>query len=286
MGTQFGFTVSELIKSNRVTKESVSVIKTWQNEKYDETLPDDQIALFLIACKGDQELAKRAIETHISVKSVTPELFTGWNVNNENIKKILSVINLAVIPKQYLNSVIVIASFKDTDYLNFDFCSFCQLCLMTAEAILIDNPPEDIIIILDPRGVTFGHLMAIEMKVLKAFLEYAQDGIPLRIKAIHVLNSNYLVYAGYKMFQLFVNADEPVVINFHQEGESMEAFHELHVPKEYLPSDYDGDLDSSQEYHEQNVERLSLMQFHLSAIQKQFSCRHTNTNGEGYCDVD
>ncbi|KAB0799681.1 hypothetical protein PPYR_07562 [Photinus pyralis] len=271
MATQFGFSVRELFKLNRVSEEGIDAIKTWQSGTKDPKLSDQQIALFLIACNGNHEFAMKTIQAYIKVKTGTPKLFKGWNISNENLQKILSVVNMAVLPKRYSNSAIITTHFKDTDPMNFDFNSFCQLCCMTVEGILIDDhPPDDVILIIDLKGVTAIHLMGIEMKLLGAFLEYGQDCMPLRIQTIHVLNANYLTYAGYKMFQLFATSDEPSKVQFYQDGESLDKFHEAHVPKKYLPRDYGGDLESSGEYHEQNVQKLSRMQYHLDALDQQF----------------
>lgn len=45
------------------------------------------------------------------------------------------------------------------------------------------------IFLFDMTGVRLGHLTRLSLTSIRRFFEYLQDGLPVRLKAIHVINA-------------------------------------------------------------------------------------------------
>jgi hypothetical protein len=45
------------------------------------------------------------------------------------------------------------------------------------------------------------------MGVIKKFLDFIQEGMPLKIQTIHVLNTNYVFHKGLDLIKIFMRND-------------------------------------------------------------------------------
>lgn len=64
-----------------------------------------------------------------------------------------------------------------------------KLLLMTIDASLYTNGcSPGYVFLFDMQGVRLGHLMRVSIGSIRRFFEYLQEAMPVRLKAIHVLN--------------------------------------------------------------------------------------------------
>jgi hypothetical protein len=51
------------------------------------------------------------------------------------------------------------------------------------------------------------HLTCFKLGPVQKFLEYVQEAMPLRIKAVHILNANFVFYKILAMARIFIKSE-------------------------------------------------------------------------------
>lgn len=79
---------------------------------------------------------------------------------------------------------------------------------MTCEVqTLIEGTNNGHVIVFDATGFSLGHIGRMNLMLLKKMLFFVQEGIPVRLKAIHVLNTIPAVETLMNMLGPFVKKD-------------------------------------------------------------------------------
>uniref|UniRef100_A0A6P7G9K0 Uncharacterized protein LOC114335459 n=1 Tax=Diabrotica virgifera virgifera TaxID=50390 RepID=A0A6P7G9K0_DIAVI len=97
------------------------------------------------------------------------------------------------------------------------------------------------------------HMTRIKMGAIKKYLQFLQEGFPMRLKMIHILNGVYFMDKILALVQVFIKSEMMHLLKIHPPNLSQEKLFEI-VPKKYLPKDYGGDLPSADELHNATVE--------------------------------
>ncbi|KAB0791389.1 hypothetical protein PPYR_03189 [Photinus pyralis] len=263
-----GFKFDDLISDNRTTVERVSSIKGWQRSTPYPKLTDEQIGLFLIACRNDREFAKRTIVMYFETKLGAPEIFRDRNVASEDLRRIANVVNVAVMPKRLGGAAVMVASLKDTNYRNFDFRTYVQLYTMTLESLLYGDPPTNVITVMDSKGVTLLHMTKMRLKLVKHFANFNQSGNPPKLGKIYVLNVNYVTYAVVNFIKPFLQLDVLENMEMHKANANLDRFYDC-IPRAYLPKELGGELEPIGFYSEENLRRLASLRPYFEALQQQ-----------------
>lgn len=141
---------------------------------------------------------------------------------------------------------------------------------MTIDSCLQKNGPRDgAIFLFDMKGVGLMHLTRINVASLKKFFQYLQEGVPGKLRAIHVFNVVYFVDKILSLIKPFMNAEIIENLHLHQSNMDMEQFYEKYVPKSCLPSDLGGDLPSIKELHDQHCKEFMRLRPYFLAEEKQ-----------------
>lgn len=78
-----------------------------------------------------------------------------------------------------------------------------------------------VIVIMDMKGLTFSHIFQFTPSYAKMALEWTQECIPVRIKAVHVLNQPYIFNILLAMFRPFIA--EKLRTRLHLHGSNMQS---------------------------------------------------------------
>lgn len=108
------------------------------------------------------------------------------------------------------------------------------------------------VFILDMNGCVFGHIKKINLMACKKFITYIQDAIPVRLKAIHIINTLPFLDIILGMLKPLMKKELYDLIKLHPTLDTLYP----HVPQEVLPREYGGTADSIQEIHEKTIEQL------------------------------
>lgn len=153
------------------------------------------------------------------------------------------------------------------------------------------------------KGSRFGHLFRPSISSMRKGLRLLQDGCPVDIKAIHVLNtfpfvsaimsksksscnekyfSTQISFSLIAMIRPFTSSGFLSKIHWHSPDADMEKFYSEHIPKSCLPSDYGGDLGSVGELHEKHKMHLAKMKEYFHLEEKQMNYEFDQFAGTKY----
>ena len=87
-------------------------------------------------------------------------------------------------------NVIIFHRLADTRPSSYMFDDGIKLLGMSLDASLYtEGCTPGYVFLFDMRGVRLGHLTRLSVSSIRRFFEYLQDGLPVRLKGIHVLNA-------------------------------------------------------------------------------------------------
>lgn len=88
-----------------------------------------------------------------------------------------------------------IAAVKDADPNKFNFVHTIKAAMMVLDLVQIrDGPVPGYRLILDMKGATIAHVGKINFASMKRGLDYQQEGLPVKLKAVHVINAMPLIH--------------------------------------------------------------------------------------------
>jgi len=266
----FGFTSQQLIEEGRINQTEIDLLETWLSSQSIPELTDEQMALFLLACCKDQEATKTTIKSFYSVRKGTPELFNDRRLQRPDLQKQLKTLYYCVSPERTDDGCAVIFhGLQDPVYSNYEMGPALTLLFMTLEAAFYDHPPKGLIIVYDMKGASLMHLTRAKFGLLLPYCRYLQECLPVRGKAVHVLNTVYFIDKIMSVFKPFLTLQLKDLLYLHKSGADMEQFSEDFIPKRCLPADYGGDLPSIRVLHELNIKKLQEMESYFEAEELQ-----------------
>lgn len=86
---------------------------------------------------------------------------------------------------------IVFGKLIDTDPARYDYVSTVKYYQMLIDHELYTKPlSTGHVFVFDMDGVTFGHARKANISAMKKFLAYFQEGMPIRLKGMHYINTS------------------------------------------------------------------------------------------------
>lgn len=154
-----------------------------------QSLHDKQLLCFLDAT-DDVEGAVKLAKNYYEMRKNGPELFGNRNLELPEIKQCLEnqfYINLPLTPN---NECLILHGLSNSNAKNYVFDEAVKTFVMLAETSLFKHGPRNgFIFIFDLKGAGLGHLARPSVKSMMKGLKFLQEGVPINLKAIHILNS-------------------------------------------------------------------------------------------------
>lgn len=144
--------------------------------------------------------------------------------------------------------------------------------------------------IADVIGSTLRHVLKIPFWEFRKGLKYYESAMPVKIEALHVLNSNSFVKKIYgqlkrcqtsfnfgkflslsfffaEMAKFFMSKELAERIHFYSGDVNWDEFYANQIPKSHLPGDaeYGGDLEKVAILHEKSLEKLAKFEDYFKA---------------------
>ncbi|EFN70141.1 Alpha-tocopherol transfer protein-like [Camponotus floridanus] len=250
-------TIEEECKRNPKLKMSdLQIVKDWMNKQ--PHLPNIEMIYFVLFLHSNYyhlEMTKQTIDNFYTSRTHLPEIFSnrdpiGW----KELRKAFTV--LAVMPLEQKTKegyIMTFAKLLNPDPNKFDYLECMKYFFMMCEVQnIIKGTSEGQIIIFDPSGLSIGHIIHINLMIVKKIVYYIQEAIPVRLKAIHILNTMPIIDTLLNMIKPFLKAELLQLIHFHSSLETMQEF----VPIEALPNQYGGKARSIEEIAAKNIKLL------------------------------
>ncbi|CAG9857704.1 unnamed protein product [Phyllotreta striolata] len=236
-------------KDEKLKKEDVDALMDWiSKQPHLPRASELQVALFLHSCYYSNETAKSTIDAYFTVKTICSDIFGAKNIDEPVLQTSLRTIFISPLPKATAEGErIIFGKLIDTDPENYFLASQCNLFdLATLQHIYQEGPDQGVHIVIDMKGVVFGHFLKLNPMVIKKFLYYLQEAMPIRLKSLHFVNIVSFMDKILALMKPFMKKELIDALYLHNGVETI--FSQL--PKELFPQDYGGDVESVPILHE------------------------------------
>ncbi|KAL1501768.1 hypothetical protein ABEB36_007034 [Hypothenemus hampei] len=275
---EYNFKAEDMVKAGRTSIYNIDGIREWL--KLMPTIPpisDEQIAIFLIACKNDTEATKNCILSFFKYKAGAPELFANRDLDGPESLRTLRVAHSVIIPQRTKeNCAVIFAGLKDTSYSNFYLESHVKYVFTLLDVILHDNPPAGLIVVINLKGVGLMHITRLKLNTLKKFFQFLQEALPTQLKEIHILNTSYVFDKILVILRPFMNKELFDMIITHSTNINMDEFFKNHLSKDMCPSDFGGNQPNLTQLGQESVYQCKKLKDYLAAYERQIEIYKEN----------
>lgn len=219
-----------------------------------------QLLIFLNSCNGDIDLTAAKLEKYYELKRATPEFFSNRDISSDEIQHCLNSLYYVTLPITPDNCNLILHKLRSLNPKDYMFDGAVKTFIMKSEVCAYNNGPRSGTIFIDDlEGASIWHLFRPSIGSVRKGLRFLQDGSPLNVKAIHVLNTVPFLDKIIAIVKPFLRSEMFNKIHFHPSNMDYEKFYQEWIPKSCLPSDYGGDLESIENLHNQQRETFLLM---------------------------
>ncbi|KAK3908989.1 Alpha-tocopherol transfer protein-like [Frankliniella fusca] len=233
-------------------EEVMQALADWVRESKLPEMRDGALVKFAHSCDYDLERAKKCVKSFHSARSQAADLFSEWDTELPNIRSILNVVRIAVMPRKTPDNYrVIVDSLQTSDTTNYVFLDVCRVTLMVLESIFLSEPTVDgIIVVHDVGNATISHFTKIGWScwtTARKFSSYTQDALPLIRHSAHLVNCSGFIDKALRLVSHLGSKEDWEKLSVHR-GDDVTGLHQR-VPPECLPSDLGGSLPSLAELH-------------------------------------
>ncbi|GAB1861430.1 Retinaldehyde-binding protein 1-like protein 2 [Camponotus japonicus] len=253
---KFGHTIDDSRKKYpEITDELIKSLQKWADDRDLPKIPEEQLALFMHSCYYDLAATERCMDVYYRMRSTIPEFFYDRDPEREYLQQSLKTLEFVAFPKPDQNgSRIIFHRLADSRSSRYMFNDGIKLFLMSIDADLYtEGCSPGYVFLFDMHNVRLGHLTRLSISSIRWFFEYLQDGMPVRLKAIHILNAVWFMDKIITLIRPFMNREIYEMLHIHT-GDVSDIY--SHIPPECLPKDYNGELDYIANLHEAHCIKL------------------------------
>lgn len=253
---KLGHTIEDSKKKYpELSDELLDILEEWTQKRGLIGVPREQLALFAQSCYFNKDAILRCMDTYYKMRSTVPEFFGNRDPELENLRHSLKVLEFTAFPVPDPNgNVIIFHRLSDTKPSKYMFNDGIKLLLMTMDASLYtEGCMPGYIFLFDMNGVSMGHLMRLSVNSIRKFFEYIQEANPVRLKAIHIVNTVWFIDKILALAKPFMKSELLEILHFHT-GDISDIYE--HIPLKCLPKDYGGELDYISVLHEAHCRKL------------------------------
>ncbi|OWR55075.1 Retinaldehyde-binding protein 1 protein 2 [Danaus plexippus plexippus] len=268
---------------DKFCQEDFNSLKEW-TKKLDKSkyvpkdLTDKQLLLFYNACYGDIERSKTCIERYYNLRKNTPEIFDNRCLSSDELQPSVEALEFSVLPeKSHDGYDLIYHRLHYTEPSKYHFEPGCKLLFMTVDACLHKRGPQPgYIFLFDMQGVKLGHLTRVSLsfqkdrqRSLRKFFQYVQEAMPVRMRAIHVFNTEPILDKLLLLIRPFMDKKFFDMIKFHHKNEDLENFYQTVIPRSALPPLHGGTLPDTQTLHKKCMQTLKALEPYFKAEEEQ-----------------
>ncbi|XP_073996332.1 alpha-tocopherol transfer protein-like [Rhodnius prolixus] len=237
---------TELNEDVSTREKDLEHIKEWL--KRQPHLPpfedDGRIMTFLRGCKFSLEKTKRKLDMYFTMRAAVPEFFSNRDPTRKEFKEVMDIFHFPPLPGLPANGrrVIVMRTLDPKGELP-SVTEAMKAVLMIGDIRLkeeLTGVAGDVYI-FDASIATPSHFATHFSKftpaLIKKFLICVQEGYPVKLKEVHVINTTPMVDTIINFVKPFLKEKIKNRIHVHPDLESLHK----QIPKEILPTEYGGD---------------------------------------------
>lgn len=246
----------EMKKNPELKKSDIQMLREWcEKQPHLPKISDGELALFLHSNYYRLEPTKTTIDSFYTLRTHVPEFFSNRDpLGPKQLRQAFQVAAHMTLNQTTKEGYkIIFGKLIDTDpshYVYNDcmkyFCMVIDLWLYT------EGTTNGHIIVFDMEGVVLGHAARLSPLGLKKFLCYLQEGLPVRLKGLHFMNTVPVMDIILGMMKPFMKKELMDMLFIHSTAESLAK----HIPLDALPNEQGGKAGPLLELHAASVKKL------------------------------
>ncbi|XP_012282781.1 alpha-tocopherol transfer protein-like isoform X1 [Orussus abietinus] len=234
-------TLEEEMRKNPELKESdIQALREWcAKQPHLPKISDFELALFLHSNYYRLEPTKNTIDVFYTIRSHVPELFSNRDpLGSKAMRQALNVGCFLPLKKTTEEGYkIVLAKLVDFDPSHYVYNDCTKyFCMVLDMWLYTEGTAKGHVLLIDIEGVTLGHAGRLSPMGLKKFLYYLQDGLPVRLKGMHFMNTSPVMDVILGMMKPFMKKELMDMLHMHSTTESLTKY----IPLEALPNEQGG----------------------------------------------
>ncbi|XP_071581299.1 alpha-tocopherol transfer protein-like [Temnothorax nylanderi] len=246
----------ELKKNPELKEADIQMLREWcEKQPHLPKILDSELALFLHSNYYRLKPTKTTIDTFYTVRTHVPELFCNRDPNNnKELKKAIETVTDQILEGTTKEGYkIIYGSVLDSDPSHFVYYDVMKFLNMVIDLCLYtEGTCEGHMMLFDVKNLSFGHVGRLSPMGIKKWLYYLQEGLPVRLKGFHIMNSSPVMDVIMNMMRPFMKKQLMDMFHIHTTSDTLEKF----IPLEVLPNESGGQAGSLQELHDKQVKKL------------------------------
>ncbi|GAB0087579.1 hypothetical protein DMENIID0001_019060 [Sergentomyia squamirostris] len=248
--------IIDLYRKNPELKEkNVQQIGNWiEEQRHLPKLTESEIAIFLHAKYYDVPDTKSAIEKYYTFKTKHENIFAKRDPSDECFNEVINSQLHIPLPHATTEGYrAILIKMLNPDPANFNFLSTIRTCSMVFDWwLMAEGLPAGHVVVVDMNCLSAGHILKLNISILRAFITYCQELVPARLKGIHFINATFITEKVISILKPFLKKEISAIIKVHLK---METVFEV-IPKENFPKELDGSWKTIKELQEDMRELL------------------------------
>ncbi|KFM57149.1 Alpha-tocopherol transfer protein-like protein, partial [Stegodyphus mimosarum] len=217
-------------------QEFKNLIKKEKNLNAD--ISDDFLLAFLRVKKFRLDAAFKLLKNYYSNRLIYPSLYQ--NFTPSHCHKILKANFMNYLPLRTPEGVAVwaprLGSWNTSVFSSEEVTRFGLICLEKE----MTNPITQVcgqITLADMKGFSWSHIFQVTIHDIKCFVNTVQDGMPIRHKAMHVINNPSIFGIIFGILKPLLSKKLKSRIHLH--GDNLNSLHQF-IPPDILPEEFGG----------------------------------------------
>lgn len=236
---------NELRETPEIKKKAIEDLKKLLEDETEFKYPKDNeeyLVRFLRPCKFYPESARDLIKRYYAFKLKHNNMYDNLLPSNEeNIFK-SNVLTVSPNRDQYGRRILLLELGKKWKHKEVSLDEVFKGCVLFLEAAMLEPETQvaGAIVIFDMDGLSMSQTWQFTPPFAKRIVDWLQDSVPLRVKAIHIVNQPKIFNLVFALFKPFFREKLRSRIYFH--GTDRESLHK-HISPKCLSPVYGGILE-------------------------------------------
>lgn len=189
---------------------------------------------------------KELIDTHYAFRNEAAELFTGRGYGPPKFShSFWDITYMFDLPDHTKDGYrLIYAGFRDTTPSKFHLEHALAVFIKNIQTVIMERGScEGYAFVFDMEGMCLSHLATVTVSLLRKFMFFAQDAVPLKVRQVNVINANSLIEKIMFLIKPFLSKELFEMITIDAD---MDTFFKR-VPKKLIPRDLGGEIPHTRE---------------------------------------
>ncbi|KAH8420545.1 hypothetical protein KR009_011283 [Drosophila setifemur] len=229
---------------DQLMAERILELQEWiKSSQLPQNISSRLLRRFLHTTRGDVNHAQRLLELNYGLRNKHANIFLDRDPLDASSQQLLKVADLVPLPGLTPeNNKLLFYRLIDFEADKFNFTAGIKMFFMVADCRFATEDEEKMsdgeIPIFDMAGYTLRHLTRTSLGALRAYMKFAQEAHPVRLKEIHVLNCPSFLDKVLTVVKPFIKGEVFKLIHFHLPNAETPF---QHFPRSMLTEEYGGE---------------------------------------------